>query len=269
MLNKIFTVFQWVNQWLYCFKFNWITCATACTVGPNLILGFLVACYASLHPALSVRWSVVDPLVHRSVRWSIGPAVGHIFWEFFLRFLASLLLLKWSVDLNYGPCPPARDWGSRVFSLVLFAGNMSSDLCHRWLFSSYLLLLFLLHSASSWIIVNNKSTQPSFSITAVDSQKFVKADTENGDTLKLAWRLDYGNFTKHDFVYTLQHIYPRVGGGQGMNHVSQEYPSECKPKIEFGRAECGMRTSHFPDRIVMYVKHGESFIYDKWNNIFH
>ena len=58
--------------------------------------------HATLHPALSV-----------------GRSVGHIllFYEFYS--LTLLLLPKWSVDLKYGPCPPARDWGSRVSGLVL------------------------------------------------------------------------------------------------------------------------------------------------------
>ena len=34
--------------------------------------------------------------------------------------LALLLLPKCSTDLNYGPCPPARDWDSRVSDLVIF-----------------------------------------------------------------------------------------------------------------------------------------------------
>ena len=34
--------------------------------------------------------------------------------------LTSLLLPKWSGDLKYGPCPPARDFGSRVSGLVKF-----------------------------------------------------------------------------------------------------------------------------------------------------
>ena len=39
---------------------------------------------------------------------------------FFYDFisLTSLLLPKWSSDLKYGPCPPARDFGSRVSGLV-------------------------------------------------------------------------------------------------------------------------------------------------------
>ena len=35
-----------------------------------------------------------------------------------MGFLALLLLPKCSTDLNYGLCPPARDWGSRVSGLV-------------------------------------------------------------------------------------------------------------------------------------------------------
>ena len=64
---------------------------------------FLVACYATLQPAL---------LVHPSVRPSVGPS-HFTFWGF-LRSLASLLLPKWLSDLKYSPCPTTRNWGSRV-----------------------------------------------------------------------------------------------------------------------------------------------------------
>ena len=61
---------------------------------------FLVACYATLHPALCVR---------RLVGWSVGRSVGPHF-TFFIHFsfLTSPLLLEWSSDLKYSPCPPAR-----------------------------------------------------------------------------------------------------------------------------------------------------------------
>ena len=72
---------------------------------------FLVACYATLHPALSVCLLSIHP----SVRPSVYPS--YYFFKF-LRSLASLLLPKWSSDLKYCPCPPARDWGSRVSGLV-------------------------------------------------------------------------------------------------------------------------------------------------------
>ena len=71
---------------------------------------FLVACYATLHPALSVGWSV-----GLSVGWSV---TFYFFYEFYFR--TSLLLPKWSGDLKYGPCPPARDFGSRESGLVFF-----------------------------------------------------------------------------------------------------------------------------------------------------
>ena len=61
----------------------------------------------------------VGPSVRRPVGPSVGPSVRHtLLFLGFLGFLASLLLPKWSGDLNYGPCPPARDWGSRVSGLV-------------------------------------------------------------------------------------------------------------------------------------------------------
>ena len=50
----------------------------------------------------------VGPLV----RWSVRHTL------LFLWSLASLLLPKRSSDLKYGPCPSARDWGSRVPGLV-------------------------------------------------------------------------------------------------------------------------------------------------------
>ena len=76
---------------------------------------FLVACYATLHPALSVR-----PSVRRSVRPLVRPSVGpsHFTFSASMGFLAIPLLPKCSTDLKYGPCPPARDWGSRVSGLV-------------------------------------------------------------------------------------------------------------------------------------------------------
>ena len=62
----------------------------------------------------------VCPLVRRSVRPTVRPSVTLNFFCF-LRSLASLLLPKWSSDLKYGPCPAARDWGSRVSGLFLVA----------------------------------------------------------------------------------------------------------------------------------------------------
>ena len=72
-------------------------------VSPYQIIRFLVACYAALNPALLVRPSV------RPSHFTFSALMG---------FLALLLLPKCSTDLNYGPCPPARDCGSRVSGLV-------------------------------------------------------------------------------------------------------------------------------------------------------
>ena len=68
---------------------------------PNANISFLVACYVTLHPAISVRRSV-------------GPFVT---FYFFFSSMASLLLPKWTKNLKWGSCPLARDWWSRVSSL--------------------------------------------------------------------------------------------------------------------------------------------------------
>ena len=93
-----------------------------------VVINFLVACYATLHPALSVGPSVRHTLLSRRL------------WFF---FFALQLLPKCSTDLKYGPCPPTRDWGSRVTGLVfylMFLFYVSS------LYS--LSLIFLLHVSS-------------------------------------------------------------------------------------------------------------------------
>ena len=64
--------------------------------------------HATLQPALSVG---------RSVGWSVGRSVTLYFFYDFIS-LTSLLLPKWPGDLKYGPWPPARDFDSRVSSLV-------------------------------------------------------------------------------------------------------------------------------------------------------
>ena len=75
------------------------------SVGPSHnLLWFLFACHTT---------------TSRFVGWSVRLFVTlYFFW--FLRSLASLLLPKWSSDLKYGPCPPARDYGSCVSGLVSF-----------------------------------------------------------------------------------------------------------------------------------------------------
>ena len=52
-----------------------------------------------------------------SVRPSLSWMVGYSLLFCVFYSLTALLLLKGSGDLKYGPCPPARDWGSRVSNL--------------------------------------------------------------------------------------------------------------------------------------------------------
>ena len=68
--------------------------------------------------ALSRRWIWCRP----SVGLSVGPFVRSsvrrtlLFWVFAVfGFTAPAQI---NCDLNYSPCPPARDWGSRVSGLV-------------------------------------------------------------------------------------------------------------------------------------------------------
>ena len=93
------------------FTFSWFLGSRCLSVSlppsASVCLFLFSRVHATLHPALSVR---------RSVRLSVSPS--HFTFLGFLRSLASLLLPKSCIDLNYGPCPPARDWGSRVSGLV-------------------------------------------------------------------------------------------------------------------------------------------------------
>ena len=57
-----------------------------------------------------------------SVGWSVGWSVTLYFFLWFY-FFDLTDLPKWSSDLKYGPCPPARDWGSRVSGLVHLYAN--------------------------------------------------------------------------------------------------------------------------------------------------
>ena len=92
---------------------------------------FLVTCYATLH------WSVGT---------SVGPSVT-LFWFFFLRSLASLLLPKWSSDIKYGPRPPARDWGSRVSGLV------SISLRSRWTYCFHIMVYLNTYADSTAVVI--------------------------------------------------------------------------------------------------------------------
>ena len=69
----------------------------------------LVACYTTLHPAMSVHWLV---------GLSVGRLVGQSPF-FFLSILSTPLLPRCPSDpLQHCSCPPALDQGSRVSGLV-------------------------------------------------------------------------------------------------------------------------------------------------------
>ena len=65
----------------------------------------------TLQPAMSIGWLV---------GWVVGWSVSWSHFTFFYDFISLTLLLlpKWSGDLKYGPCPPARNISGRVSALV-------------------------------------------------------------------------------------------------------------------------------------------------------
>ena len=63
---------------------------------------FLVACYATLHPTLSVRRLVCRSIGHTLLFWVIED-----------------FDLSTTRDLNYSPCQTAPKWGGRVSGLVM------------------------------------------------------------------------------------------------------------------------------------------------------
>ena len=75
----------------------------------SIAIGWVVFSHvpANLQPALSVGWLV---------SWLVGWSVCWFFYDFIT--LTSLLMSKWFGDLKHGPCPPTRDFGSRVSGLV-------------------------------------------------------------------------------------------------------------------------------------------------------
>ena len=89
-----------------CFLLASVVCLS---IGSIFLLSFFSRVHATQQPALSVGW-----LVGLLVGWSVKL---YFFYDYVS--LTSLLLPKWSGDLKYGPCPPARDLGSRVSGLVL------------------------------------------------------------------------------------------------------------------------------------------------------
>ena len=87
----------------------------------------------AVYPALFFFSRVLRDFTPRFVGPSVGPSVrpSHFTFSALMGVLALLLLPKCSTDLNYGPCPPARDWGSRVSGLVLsYIDILGKSICH-------------------------------------------------------------------------------------------------------------------------------------------
>ena len=95
----------------------------------------------SLMGEVSISYEVVNWFQHTLIPYFLvtgyatqtplcGPLVSpsHFTYLAFIVFLALLLLPKYSTDPNYGPCPPARDWGSCVSNLVLLILCISVEL---------------------------------------------------------------------------------------------------------------------------------------------
>ena len=79
---------------------------------------FLIPCLCSRQQRDELlRLCFMSKLLYTPL-WSVRPSVGwSVTLNFFFYSWTSLLLPKWSGDLKYGPCPPARDLGSRVSGL--------------------------------------------------------------------------------------------------------------------------------------------------------
>ena len=139
-------------------------------------LHFLVACTQLYTP--------LCPSVRRSVRPS------HFTFSALMGFLALLLLPKCSTDLNYGPYPPARDWGSHVSGLVFShshlghmhmtlhpTSNIFTGTKHFHLFLSMsippLLLLICLSLSLSLSSSYHASLIPTFNFDSIGSCKFL------------------------------------------------------------------------------------------------
>ena len=82
--------------------------------------------FRTFEPRATRLYAPLCRSVGPSVRRSVGPS--HFTFSRFLRFSALLLLPKSSGDLNYGPCPRARDWGSRVSGLVKSTHHLALEI---------------------------------------------------------------------------------------------------------------------------------------------
>ena len=82
-----------------------------------------------------------------SIGWLVGQSRFKLFYD--LIFLTPILMPKLSNDLKYGPCPPARDFGSRVSGLVplgriLFQRTVKNENIVFFMFGSLLRVHFFI-----------------------------------------------------------------------------------------------------------------------------
>ena len=72
----------------------------------------------------------VGQLVSRLVGWLVGQLVGLSVRQMLLFYVydifISLILPKWTSDLKYGPCPPARNWGGHVSIEIILKINLQT-----------------------------------------------------------------------------------------------------------------------------------------------
>ena len=90
-----------------------------CNPNPSLVKSFIFS-------------RVLRNSTPRFVGWSVCLLIGHILLSFMIFYhfysLTLLLLPKWSGDLKYGPCPPARNFGSRVSGIVFSKSDLDTNL---------------------------------------------------------------------------------------------------------------------------------------------
>ena len=114
--------------------------------------------------------------LYNSLCLSVGRLVGwSVTLNFFYDFisLTSLLLPKWSDNLKYGPCPPARDFGSRVSGLVF--------VCFRFLFAFLLLCVLRAFTLESHLNCRYHIGTLAFGSLVIAVVQFIRAILEYVD----------------------------------------------------------------------------------------
>ena len=92
------------------FKLNFRNFVSSSPISSFFFFFFFLSFFSFFLVACTRLYNLLCP----SVGWLVTL---YFFYDFYIW--TSLLLPKWSSDLKYGPCSPARDFGSRVSGLVL------------------------------------------------------------------------------------------------------------------------------------------------------